>query len=249
MAPDRESIGLRIGIDFGGTKIEGIALDLAGRELGRQRIATPRDDYPGSLAAVAELVEGFEKELGHKGSVGLGIPGCLSPASGLVKNANSTWLIGKDLKGDLEDRLARPVRIENDANCLAVSEAVDGAAAGAEVVFAVILGTGVGGGIAFKGKAWVGPNAVAGEWGHNPLPWPQPAELPGPPCYCGKQGCIETFLSGPGWALDHRSVTGEPLSGPEIVAALDPRRCAGRGELRALPRPPGTQPGHGDQSD
>ena len=209
---------LRIGIDLGGTKIEGIALGDDGRELGRERIATPRGDYEGGLEAIATLVESFERNLGAGGSVGLGIPGCLSPSSGLVMNANSTWMIGRDLKTDIERRLGRPVRIENDANCLAVSEAVDGAGAGAAVVFAVILGTGVGGGLAIGGRPWIGPNAIAGEWGHNPLPRPADDERPGPLCYCGRHGCIETYLSGPGLARDHKAMTGEEQR-PEAIAA------------------------------
>ncbi len=149
----------------------------------------------------------------------MGIPGALSRRTGLVKNANSVWLIGRDLKGDLEARLDRSMDIANDANCFAVSEAVDGAAAGASVVFGVILGTGVGAGISIEGTAWTGPNSVAGEWGHNPLPWPRDDERPGPPCYCGKTGCIETFLSGPGFARDHEQATGEQLTAPEIIDA------------------------------
>ena len=219
---------LRIGIDFGGTKIEVLALDGGGAALLRERRPTPREDYPGSIEAVAGLVESVEARLGARGSLGMGIPGCLSPASGLVKNANSTWLIGRNLKADIESRLARPVRIENDANCLAVSEAVDGAGAGAALVFAVILGTGVGGGLALQGRPWVGPNAVAGEWGHNPLPWPRPEELPGPDCYCGRQGCIETFLSGPGLARDHAAAGGK-AGDPEAIAL-----AADRSEINAV---------------
>ena len=210
---------LRIGIDLGGTKIEGVALNGDGRQLLRERVATPQGDYDGGLEAVAGLVEGFESELGRRGSVGMGIPGTLSPSTGLVKNANSTWMIGRDLKADVESRLGRPVRIENDANCLAVSEAVDGAGAGARLVFAVILGTGVGGGLAVGGRPWIGPNAIAGEWGHNPLPRPSDDERPGPDCYCGRQGCIETFLSGPGLARDHATVSGATLAPEAIVAA------------------------------
>lgn len=212
---------LRIGIDLGGTKIEAVALDGAGRQLCRERVPTPREDYAAGVEAVAGLVERFEATLDARGSVGMGIPGCLSPASGLVKNANSTWMIGRDLKNDIETRLDRPVRIENDANCLAVSEAVDGAGAGAALVFAVILGTGVGGGIAVEGRPWLGPNAVAGEWGHNPLPWPSDAERPGPDCYCGRRGCIETFLSGPGLARDHGDETGARQAPEAIVEAAE----------------------------
>ncbi len=214
---------LRIGIDLGGTKIEAIALGDEGAPLRRVRTKTPRDDYGAGLEAIAGLVGEIERDLGRAGSVGLGIPGSLSPASGLVKNANSTWLIGRDIKADLEARLERPLRIANDANCLAVSEAVDGAAAGASLVFAVILGTGVGGGIAIESRPWVGPNAIAGEWGHNPLPWPRDDERPGPPCYCGRSGCIETFLSGPGLARDHGTT-----ESPEAIV-----EAAGAGESAA----------------
>jgi predicted NBD/HSP70 family sugar kinase len=188
---------LRIGIDLGGTKIEALALDAGGAEVFRERVPTPRGDYAATVAAVAALV----REIGA-GTVGIGIPGALSRVTGLVKNANSTWLIGKPLKQDLEKVLGREVRIANDANCFALSEAVDGAAKGAEVVFGVILGTGVGGGIIINGRVWEGPNAIAGEWGHNPLPAPQPADLPLRKCYCGRAGCIETYLSGPALERD-----------------------------------------------
>ena len=203
---------MRIGIDLGGTKIEAIALAGA-RELLRRRIPTPRGDYEATVSAVATLV----RQIGD-GTVGIGIPGALSRVSGLVKNANSTWLIGRPLKRDLEQAIGREVRLENDANCFALSEAVDGAGAGAEVVFGVILGTGVGGGIVVHGRLLTGPNAIAGEWGHNPLPLPGPDDLPLPACYCGRSGCIETYLSGPGLAADHRKLTGETLSAEEIVA-------------------------------
>lgn len=194
---------MRIGVDLGGTKIEAIALGADGETLARRRIATPQDDYRGTLEAIAALIGGIEAEIGQQGTIGIGIPGALSRASGLVKNANSTCLIGRPLDRDLEAALGRPVRIDNDANCFALSEAVDGAGAGAEVVFGVILGTGVGGGVAVAGRPLKGLNAIAGEWGHNPLPWPDARETPGPLCYCGKSGCIETFLSGPGLARDH----------------------------------------------
>ncbi|GGC66034.1 ROK family protein [Chelatococcus reniformis] len=212
---------MRIGIDFGGTKIEAIALGLAGDTRARQRMATPRGDYAGSIAAVVGLVTAIERAAGASGTVGVGIPGTISPATGLVKNANSTWLIGRPLQQDLEAALGRPVRIENDANCLAVSEAVDGAGAGAAVVWAVILGTGVGSGIAVGGRALPGRQRIAGEWGHNPLPWPTDAERPGPACYCGRHGCIETFLSGPGFAADHAARTGTAaIASHDIVAAM-----------------------------
>ena len=187
----------RIGVDLGGTKIEAIALDPSGKALVRKRIQTPREDYPGTLGAVAGLVLEIEQNLGKKARVGVGIPGALSRATGLVKNANSTWLIGRDLKADFEQALGREVRLANDANCFALSEATDGAAAGAEVVFGVILGTGVGGGIVVRGEVLTGPNAIAGEWGHNPLPLPREKDLPLRDCYCGRKGCIETYLSGP----------------------------------------------------
>jgi fructokinase len=191
------TMGLRIGIDLGGTKIEALAFDAAGREVFRKRIATPRGDYAATLAAIAGLV----REAGE-GTVGVGIPGALSRATALVKNANSTWLIGRPLQEDLESAIGREVRLANDANCFALSEAVDGAGAGAEVVFGVILGTGVGGGIVVRGEVLTGANAIAGEWGHNPLPLPQAADLPLRPCYCGRAGCIETYLSGPALERD-----------------------------------------------
>ena len=196
---------MRIGLDLGGTKIEGVALGDDGAQLARRRVATPRHDYAATLEAMAGLVRDLEAETGRRGSVGVGMPGALSPATGLVKNANSTWLIGQPLDRDLSGLLGRPVRFANDANCFALSEAVDGAAAGARVVFGVIVGTGTGGGVVVDRKVLTGPNAIAGEWGHNPLPWPREGEWPGPPCYCGKTGCVETFLSGPGLARDFRA--------------------------------------------
>jgi fructokinase len=210
---------VRIGIDLGGTKIEAIALGDRGDERLRRRVATPRD-YDGTLAAIAGLVAFVERETGDPGSVGIGMPGAISPATGLVKNANSTWLNGRRLREDVSSRLDRPVRLTNDANCFALSEAVDGAAARAGVVFGVIVGTGTGGGVVVDRHVLVGPNAVAGEWGHNPLPWPGDDERPGPACYCGKTGCVETFLSGPGLARDFTNATGRrSLSPVEIVAA------------------------------
>lgn len=203
---------MRIGIDLGGTKIEALALDRAGREVFRKRIPTPRGDYAATIAAVSSLVN----EIGE-GSVGIGIPGSISHATGLVKNANSTWLIGRALQEDLENALGRPVRLENDANCFALSEAVDGAGKGTRVVFGVILGTGVGGGIVVDGKVLGGANSIAGEWGHNPLPLPGPEDLPLPPCYCGRRGCIELFLSGPGLARDHEARTGRKLPPEQAV--------------------------------
>jgi len=185
-------------------------------------VTTPRD-YEGSLAAIAELVALIERTVGERGTVGVGIPGMISQRTGVVKNANSTWLIGKPLGAVLEERLGRPVRLMNDANCFALSEATDGAGAGFDCVFGVILGTGVGGGITIGRHVHVGANLIGGEWGHNPLPWPDVAELPGPPCYCGRRGCIETYLSGPGMELDHRTHTGESRTTREIVEAASMR--------------------------
>ncbi|HQA08827.1 ROK family protein [Zoogloea sp.] len=210
---------MRIGIDLGGTKIEIIAFDGDGRTLDRRRVATPQGDYAATLAAVAGLVEALEGGLGRRGTVGVGMPGTLSRASGLVKNANSTCLIGRPLRDDLQRLLGREVRLANDANCFALSEAVDGAAAGAAVVFGVIVGTGVGGGIVVHGQVLDGPNGIAGEWGHNPLPLPAGADLPLPACYCGRAGCIETYLSGPGMARDHARAGGATLTAEALVAA------------------------------
>jgi fructokinase len=212
---------MRIGVDLGGTKIEAIALDDDGRPLLRLRNATPRDDYEATLAAIAGLVASLEDDTGLRGSVGIGMPGAISPASGRVKNANSVWLNGRPLAQDLEKRLQRPLRFANDANCFALSEAVDGAGAGARAVFGVIVGTGTGGGIVLDGRVWIGPNAVAGEWGHNPLPWPTDGERPGRSCYCGKSGCIETYLSGPGLSRDHARATGKELSPADIAVAAE----------------------------
>lgn len=212
---------LRHGIDLGGTKTEIISLDQAGREVFRQRAPTPRGDYPAIVRHIAGLVGQAEIALGRRGTVGVGIPGALSPATGLVKNANTTELIGHDLAGDLALALGRAVRLANDADCFALSEAADGAGAGHGTVFGVILGTGVGGGIVIGGRLLTGPNAIAGEWGHNPLPWPADEERPGPACYCGKHGCIETFLSGPGFALDHRQRSGAIMTAPEIAMAAE----------------------------
>jgi fructokinase len=207
---------LRLGIDLGGSKIELIALKNGQQRL-RQRIATPQGDYRQTLASIAGLVEHAERELGMHGSVGIGIPGNRSPDHGRIKNANSTCLIGHDLQGDLEQLLHRPVRLANDADCLALSEASDGAGAGANSVFGVILGTGVGGGLVIHGRLLGGPNAIAGEWGHNPLPWRRHADGASRRCYCGQDDCIETFLSGPGWAAR----SGLQLDAGGIVAAAD----------------------------
>lgn len=211
---------MRIGIDLGGTKIALVALGEAGEELHAARVPTPRS-YEGTLDAITALVGQAEAAIGQRGTVGVGIPGALSPGTGLVKNANSVWLIGEDLLGDLCRRLDRPVRATNDANCFALSEAVDGAAAGAGIAFGVILGTGVGGGIVVRGEVIDGASRIAGEWGHNPLPWPTDEERPGPACWCGKHGCIETFCSGPALERDHEQATGERRSGAEIGRAAE----------------------------
>lgn len=214
---------MRIGIDLGGTKIEIIALDESGTPLARHRVPTPQGDYRATLDAIAALVRKVEDETQRVGTVGIGTPGAISRASGLLKNSNSTCLNGQPILDDLEQWLGRTVRIQNDANCFALSEAVDGAAAGAGVVFGVIIGTGTGAGVVVEGQVLTGPNAIAGEWGHNPLPWPRADELPGADCYCGKQGCIETWLSGPGMARQH----GGELDAPAIVAAAPTdARCA-----------------------
>lgn len=210
--------GMRIGIDLGGTKIEALAIDDRGTELARHRVDTPRDDYEATIKAIVALVQRIEAETGQTGTVGAGIPGTISRVSGRVKNANSTWLNGQPFHTDLTAALGREVRVANDANCLAVSEATDGAAAGVRFVYGVILGTGCGGGVALEGCVHDGPNGVAGEWGHNPLPWPKPEESPGPACYCGKRGCMEMWVSGTGIARDYKNVTGTAKTTREIVA-------------------------------
>lgn len=209
---------MRIGIDLGGTKIEGVALEPGGAIAARERVATPRGDYDASIAAIVTLVETLERNVGGRCSVGVGMPGTISRATGLVKNANSVWLNGRAFDRDLSAALGRKVRFSNDANCFALSEAVDGAAAGAHVVFGVIVGTGTGGGIVVDRRVLDGRNGIAGEWGHNALPWPDSSELPGPPCYCGRAGCIETFLSGPGLAADYGRATRESIQGEQVVA-------------------------------
>ena len=225
---------LRIGIDLGGTKIEGLALGDDGREIDRRRVAAPRGNYDQTIRAIVDLVTAIEAACGAEAvkspaaKVGVGIPGTTSPATGLIKNANSTWLIGHPLAEDLSRALGRPVRLANDANCFALSEATDGAAAGAAVVFGVIIGTGTGGGLVVNGQIVVGANAIAGEWGHNPMPSPQDDERPGPPCYCGRSGCIETFLSGPALARDYIARGGDDLS------AADVANLAERGDPRAI---------------
>jgi fructokinase len=209
---------MRLGIDLGGTKIEIIALGDDGATLARERVPTPAGDYHGTIRAIGDLVRAVEGRLGRTGTVGIAMPGAFSTRTGLVKNANSVVLIGKPLDRDIEAHIGRPVRLENDANCLALSEAVDGAAAGAAVVFGVILGTGVGGGLVVDGKVVSGRNRIAGEWGHNPLPWPQPDERPGPVCYCGRSGCIETFLNGAGLARAYAARTSRLLEALDIAA-------------------------------
>ncbi|MCB2263313.1 MAG: ROK family protein [Candidatus Thiosymbion ectosymbiont of Robbea hypermnestra] len=211
--------GIRIGIDLGGTKIEAIALDADHEVRARHRTETPRNDYAGTLRTIGELVAQVESEIGERGTVGIGTPGSLSPFTGRMRNANSVWLNGKRLDADLTEALGRPIRMANDADCFALSEALDGAGSGAHTLFGVIIGTGTGGGIVVNGRLLAGPNRIAGEWGHNPLPWPGDDERPGPPCYCGKQGCIETFLSGPGLAGDLLRTTGRTLTPQQIVAA------------------------------
>jgi fructokinase len=211
-----ETRAFRLGVDLGGTKIEALALNVRGEVMARERVPTPQGDYAATVLAIRDLIEHVEHTLGIftaeaalKIPLGVGIPGALSPHTGRVQNANSTVLIGEALDQDLSRALQRPVRLANDANCFALSEAMDGAAADAAVVFGVIVGTGTGGGVVVHKQVLSGPNAIAGEWGHNPMPWPQADEQPGPDCYCGKQGCIETFLSGPGLAADHLRVAGQ----------------------------------------
>jgi fructokinase len=222
---------MRIGIDLGGTKIEAIVLDGTGGITFRERRATPRGDYDATIDAIAALVEAAERSVESRCSVGIGMPGAISPATGVVKNANSTWLNGRRLHEDLEARLSRPVRLANDANCFALSEASDGAGAGAETVFGVILGTGCGGGVVVRGGVLTGPNAVAGEWGHNPLPWPRDDERPGPSCYCGKHGCLETFVSGTGLALDYQTHTGSRITAADVVARATAGEAAAQSAL------------------
>jgi fructokinase len=212
---------MRIGVDVGGTKIEAIAFGAKGIELRRIRVATPKGDYAGTVAAVASLVHELEKSTEQTGTVGVGIPGTIVAATGLVKNANSTWLNGQPLQHDLSLALNREVRCANDANCFAISEATDGAARGFGVVFGVILGTGCGGGISIHGRIHAGPNGLGGEWGHTPLPWATAEELPGKLCYCGRHGCLETWISGTGFEWDFERVTGRTLRGAEIVAAAE----------------------------
>lgn len=218
---------MRIGIDLGGTKIEGLALGDDGRELARRRMAAPRGSYDNTIGAIVDLVNRLDAA--GQATVGVGIPGAIAPATGLIKNANSTWLIGRPFERDLSVALGRPVRLANDANCFALSEATDGAATGASVVFGVIIGTGTGGGLVVDGRVITGANAIAGEWGHNPLPAAEDDERPGPPCYCGRTGCVETFLSGPALARDYAVHGGDEVSAVDVAAratAGDPRALA-----------------------
>ena len=226
----------RIGIDLGGTKIEGIVLESDGCIRFRERVPTPAGDYAATLDAVRNLVEDLEGQCGQACSVGVGVPGALSPRNGRLRNANSTCLNGRPIDHDLSARLKRPVRIANDANCFALSEASDGAAQGAASVFGVIVGTGTGGGIVINGQLLDGPNAIAGEWGHNPMPWPTDEERPGPACYCGKRGCIETFLSGPGLAQDYARIgpmfSAEQIAERATAGEAAAEACLGRYEDR-----------------
>jgi fructokinase len=222
---------MRIGIDLGGTKIEGVLMDAGSRVLHRERVATPRGDYAGALVAIAQLVAALESAAGTAGlPVGVGHPGSLSPATGRLRNSNSTWMNDQPLKQDLERALGRELRLANDADCFALSEATDGAGAGARCVFGVILGTGCGGGVVVDGRLLAGPNGIAGEWGHNPLPWPRPEwdEVPGPACWHGGHGCLETWISGSALAADHARVAGEALASEQVVAraAAGDERCA-----------------------
>lgn len=209
---------LRLGIDLGGTKIEGCVLAHDGSEAARQRILAPQGNYEDTLAALASLIRDLEKQAGTAVTIGIGMPGSLSPSTGLVRNANSTWLNGRPLRQDLEAALGRPVRMANDANCFALSEATDGAGAGARSVFGIIIGTGCGGGLVFDGRVLEGARGIGGEWGHNPLPWADPDEHPGPTCWCGRTGCMEMWASGTGLSGDYKRRTGDLVSGHEIVA-------------------------------
>ena len=209
---------LRIGVDLGGTKIAAIAMDGADTVIAERRVSTPRDDYAATIEAIADLVGDLESEGGSEATVGIGMPGSISPATGVVQNANSVWLNGRPFDADLTARLKRPVRLANDANCFALSEACDGSGEGASCVFGVILGTGCGGGIVIDGKAVTGPRAIGGEWGHTPLPWPTAEEHPGPRCWCGRHGCLETWISGPGLAADHARLTGQEITAEDIAS-------------------------------
>lgn len=222
---------VRLGIDLGGTKIEGAAFSADGSEMARHRAPAPRGDYGASVAAICDLVQRLEATAGRQGTVGIGMPGSLSPATGLARNANSTWLNGQPLQRDIEARLGRRVRLANDANCFALSEAVDGAGAGARLVFGVILGTGCGGGIVHERRVVDGPLGIGGEWGHNPLPWATADEHPGPLCWCGRRGCMETWVSGPALEADHARATGRSLTPEDIVAQAEHANSAAQATL------------------
>jgi len=213
-----QHVPFRLGIDLGGTKIAGVVLDREGDAAASCTIASPQNDYRATLAALAEVITQLERDAGEACTIGIGMPGSISPATGLVQNANSTWLNGRSLSGDLQALVSRPVRFANDANCFALSEATDGAAVGAQSVFGVILGTGCGGGIVIGGRIVDGLRGIGGEWGHNPLPWPTPDELAIPPCWCGRRGCMETWVSGPALAADHARVTGHSLKAEAVAA-------------------------------
>ena len=225
---------MRIGIDLGGTKIEGIVLDDSGVEIARARIAAPQGNYTATLDGIAQLISQIDPAPDLATPVGIGIPGTISPATGLIKNANSTWLIGQPFDRDLATRIGRKVRVANDANCFAISEATDGAAQGAQTVFGVIIGTGVGGGLVNEGRIMAGGNAIAGEWGHTPLPWMQADEYPGRDCFCGRRGCIETFVSGPAFERDHAEQSGGKISAADIAAAADAGDTAAAASLARL---------------
>ena len=227
----REKARVRIGIDLGGTKIAGVALGPGGCSVGEHRVATPRHDYRATIRAIGGMVRQIEQRAGAQGSIGVGIPGSVAPGTGLVQNANSTWLNGKPLQRDLEAHLGRPVRLANDANCFALSEAVDGAGAGARGVFGVILGTGCGGGLVREGELIDGPRGIGGEWGHNPLPWANAEEQPGPVCWCGRAGCIEAWVSGPGLQADHARATGQWIGAEEIAARATSGDAGARASL------------------
>ncbi len=222
---------LRLGIDLGGTKIAGVMLDRTGRVVADARISAPQGDYQATLEALGDLITALERQGGARGSIGIGMPGSVSPPTGFVQNANSTWLNGRALKPDLEAKLNRPVRLANDANCFALSEAVDGAGQGMTSVFGVIIGTGCGGGVVINGSVVDGPRGIAGEWGHNPLPWADPSEHPGPTCWCGRRGCMETWVSGPGLAADHARVTGHRQTATQISAAASAGDAAAQATL------------------
>ncbi len=226
-----ETFELQIGIDLGGTKIEGLALDRNGDERARLRIAAPRNGYAATLQAIADLVAELENAASGSASIGIGMPGSISPATGLVQNANSTWLNGRPLATDLEALFGPRVKLANDANCFALSEATDGAGAGARSIFGIILGTGCGGGLVINGKLIDGPRAIGGEWGHNPLPSPSPAEMPGPRCWCGRNGCMEAWVSGPALATDHLRATGHTAAAEEIACLADAGDVAARATL------------------